>query len=385
MTRERERDREREREESWSRENKEGVEWREASVWRRGWGAGGGRPNDVRWEVAAVERHAARHCSRWRRPLVAPLAMIMLLLLLLPLRLLLGVHVLLVLLHVATASAGDRDGDRYVVLHREPVEGGVRERRRHHDHHPRGHQWPCHRAPHDLSLRPRQRYREPAGRGGAQRLHRRGQERGRDGQDLEPPSKHDRGRSPRRQRRPSEVRLAERDVRDGAGARENADSEVPAAGEPREGVDHVVPRGDLQHVRPHRRRGLRFPGDHHRQLRLILGPRRPPPRSLDHLDCRSISPCLLLLLIELWLLALPAAPAAVDFIRQALLLLRLPLLLLLLLLLKIMVLEELVLHVAGEKPKNIKQFKETVAEDFRGPLFLCRTVYGWRRKRRKWL
>ncbi|TVT99776.1 hypothetical protein EJB05_54832, partial [Eragrostis curvula] len=71
-------------------------------------------------------------------------------------------------------------------------------------------------------------------------------------------------------------RLPQRHVGDGAAAAEHGHAALAAAREPRDGVDDVGAAGDLQHVGAHRVGAL--PRHHHRRLRLVLRPRRPPAR-----------------------------------------------------------------------------------------------------------
>lgn len=171
---------------------------------------------------------------------------------------------------VGSGSTGD--GRRCVVLEGEAVEGKVRERGGQDDDGGGGDERAHHGAPDDLAVRAGERHREvPDGRAGHRGGRRRGQEGGRDGEDLVPAPEDGRGAS-------SSVRggggVAERDVGDGARPREHADPEAAAAREARERARDVPAAGDLEHVRAHgRRRGLHVPRDRRRcrqRLRLVF-------------------------------------------------------------------------------------------------------------------
>lgn len=71
-------------------------------------------------------------------------------------------------------------------------------------------------------------------------------------------------------------RLPERHVGDGAAAAEDADASLPATGVSRDALPDVAAAGDLDQVRPQRVGAV--PRYDDGRLRLVLGPRRPPPR-----------------------------------------------------------------------------------------------------------
>lgn len=72
--------------------------------------------------------------------------------------------------------------------------------------------------------------------------------------------------------------MAECDVGDGAGAGEDGEAGAAAACEGGQGVDEVAAGGEVEDEGPHE--GVAFLGDHHRRLRPVLRPRRPPARFL---------------------------------------------------------------------------------------------------------
>ncbi|KAK3133560.1 hypothetical protein QOZ80_6AG0538050 [Eleusine coracana subsp. coracana] len=207
------------------------------------------------------------------------------------LRVLLLLMMMIRRLLVASAAGGERDGDGHrglvVQCGGEAVEGWVGERGGHDDDVGGRVERAGHGATDDLAVRARER--DGDARGGEDRLRRDGgdgggQERGGDGEDLVLPAEHEPAAA-----QALAMRVAERDVGDGAGAGEHADAEVAAGGEARERLRDVAAAGDLDDVGPHRRRGVGLPRDHDGRLGPVLGSRGAATPLLGHLDAGPVA------------------------------------------------------------------------------------------------
>nr|GMD80296.1 hypothetical protein TorRG33x02_270040 [Ipomoea batatas] len=156
----------------------------------------------------------------------------------------------------------------------------------------------AHHAPADhLALNAGQVHREPGGAGRG----RPGEERPGQGQNLEPALQHDGAGS---------GGLPERHVSDGAVPAEDANAPLPPPRELRYALRHVTPAGDLHHVTPQPVRGVAR--DENRRFRLVLRPRRPPPRPLcAHFKNRPFSTLIIFFIIIIILSALFIAVAII--------------------------------------------------------------------------
>jgi hypothetical protein len=165
-------------------------------------------------------------------------------------------------------ASGRRLWDHIVsFIERQPLVGDVAERRGHHDDRPGSDERTGDAAADDLAL--------PSGKEGGEasssRRSRRREEGSGEGEYFEPAveGRHRRRGEPGLRR----LRLPQRDVGDGPCRREHADAALPAARVRGERLEDVAAGGDLEDVGPQRVGAL--PGDDHRRLGLVLGPRRP--------------------------------------------------------------------------------------------------------------
>lgn len=172
----------------------------------------------------------------------------------------------------------DGGGVLAIVVFREAVERRVFKAGGDDNHRTGSKQRASHHPADDLPLRSSQRDRHAA----LDRRQRRRKHGTREGEDLEPSTKHDSGGR-------GLHRLTKGNVGDGARAGEDAKTDGSAAGEGGDGVNDVVAGGDLEDVGAHGGRRLSVAGDDKWGFWFVLGSRRPTARAASYFNSSAIA------------------------------------------------------------------------------------------------